>query len=232
MKKTNWFMTAYIIFLFICIFVQCFVQFPLWTSLVIAVTVSSWIFAIADIALYYSELSSENCDRFDKLCMRFKHSIEDELSEIEDYELSSNQSGAIVNNSQENLDKVKGAALDLKKTITDMEHDISANRGKIRIAEKIGAVLYVLGFLTFLCVVVFDPLSTRFGRLQDTLTVSAFALILSTQLSREKVVQYLKEITTKMEKRLDEYNKASRTVQKYCWIMKNRMNGEAATHAD
>ena len=62
-KKTNWLVVSYIAFLFICAFVRFFYDYPLWDTLVIAVTISGGF-------LTYSE-------SFDSSAEYLKKSLED-----------------------------------------------------------------------------------------------------------------------------------------------------------
>ena len=48
MKRNNWFMIAYILFLIIASVVRYFYNYPMWNSLVLAVTVSSSILSFAE----------------------------------------------------------------------------------------------------------------------------------------------------------------------------------------
>lgn len=48
MKRNNYFMIAYILFIGFCIIGRLFVEYESWGKLVAAVTCSSWFFAVAD----------------------------------------------------------------------------------------------------------------------------------------------------------------------------------------
>ena len=48
MKRNNIFMLAYIIFIFLCVEVKSFWDFPMWGKIIAAVTTASWLFAVSD----------------------------------------------------------------------------------------------------------------------------------------------------------------------------------------
>ena len=53
MKKNNLFLFSFVIFIFICLMVKGFWEYPLWPAVVAAITCASWLFAFAD--LFYSK---------------------------------------------------------------------------------------------------------------------------------------------------------------------------------
>ena len=55
MKRNNLFMLSYIVFIFISFVVRIFCEYPMWSTLVVSISVSSGIFAFAD---YYSGKAS------------------------------------------------------------------------------------------------------------------------------------------------------------------------------
>lgn len=232
MRKNNWFMHAYIIFLFVCIFVHCVVQFPLWSPLVTAVTASSWIFAIADIALFYSDISTEVFERYKKQRMRFMLAINKEVNAVEEYESTLNQTDSANDPEHEGIVRAKETSLDLKKAVTEIEQAMASRHRKAQVAEKVGAALYIIGFVTLLSTVVFAPLNIRLGRIQDTLTVSAFALVLSTQYSREKIIQTQKGLLEEVDNLLLDYETGSEKVQYYCQKKRHETSLEAENNAD
>lgn len=213
MKKSNLFIWAYIIFLFICIFVQSVAPFILWKSLVLAVIVSSWIFAIADVAFFYADTEKSRCDAYEKMCHDLKKIIHEELRILHSYRnMTSQKIDQDRKDDETSIDEQIDCALSVEKSSIDLENYIAQKRMKIKKAEVVGAVLYIIGFVLFLCCVVFSPVLG--SNLQDTLTVASFAMVLSTQLSREKVLVEQKERTIKNEKQIEIAEAALNLVKK------------------
>lgn len=62
MKRNNIFMFAYIVFVFLCSLIKPFYDFPMWSRIVVAVTVASWVFAISDCLSCISNIQKELVD--------------------------------------------------------------------------------------------------------------------------------------------------------------------------
>lgn len=48
MKRNNLFMFSYIVFIFVCVVVRVFCEYPMWNTLIAAISFSSGMFAVAD----------------------------------------------------------------------------------------------------------------------------------------------------------------------------------------
>lgn len=62
MKRNNLLMGAYIAFVFLCLIIRAFGEYPMWNAIVAAVTFSSAFFAYADFFFGYSKSLSDTCD--------------------------------------------------------------------------------------------------------------------------------------------------------------------------
>ena len=186
MKRNNLFFVAYVLLIFICVIVKAFWDFPLWNTIVAAITVASLLLSMADLLKSqstkqheiliaqddYTESATDEIEMIKKaIIIRQKQG--DSFHESLFYSKEDNDS---YHNSQMNL------ATHIEENLKKTQDRIKRYKKIIRINNCISSVLYVLGFLALFCIICFDPISSFFSSYQDVLTVLAFGTILLTQL--------------------------------------------------
>ena len=62
MKKNNSFLIAYILFILICLVVKNYWDYPLWSTIVAAVTTASWLFSISDMFFSSQKMKQTTID--------------------------------------------------------------------------------------------------------------------------------------------------------------------------
>ena len=181
MKRNNIFMLSYIVFIFFCFVVRLCYEFPMWNTLVAAISFSSGVFAFAD---FYSGLSTAELAAYKitkELFTKIEKSITDQLQEV-DKELTEELVAELSTKQNSDVrDEVKSSLIkfsDENESIKEMykEND--------RLQKKHGnraTILNFLGFFSFFVVLVFQSVSAVLSAYLDLLSVLAFGVILSTQ---------------------------------------------------
>lgn len=180
MKRNNWFMIAYILFLIIASIVRDCGTYPIWDTLVLAVTVSSAILSYAE--TFGSTLSANKKLRLQYESLyndatlwnkRFQERYDLIVSLIEEYGPKTAYYAKIVEDVSEAKDRIKGSASQLEPI----------DQGKIKARETtltwMLAIFSVLGFLLFFCVLTFPAVEQMFSEKQSIYTVLSFAVMLS-----------------------------------------------------
>lgn len=222
MKRNNLFMLAYIIFIFICVAVRFFGEFPQWQVLVVAITATSWVFSLADFNhTVASELhaiskdileSEEACieniqgmiNAIDALLMGNSDESESAEKKQADYYVHAKQEAEKCLNACERL------KMQAKKS------DCTAD-----IAEKMTSILTVVAFIGFFSILSFEEILRIFINNQDIMTAMAFGLILYTQYLGERSAEKRK----KQKETADAINNGWNALRK-------SLEMEVASHAD
>lgn len=185
MKKNNLFMLAYIVFSVLCGVVKIFWDYPMWTTIVGAITTASCIFAISDFlhtqAATYMALAKEQTYHSESalgeitfirkaLLMRIKqvetHYVEKTYTREEEL--------AFCASSQQRIDSLEK---DFQRTIKIINKPIKSAKTTLNISTG----LTLIGFLSIFCCMTFEPIACFFDQYQEEMTVWAFAIILLTQ---------------------------------------------------
>lgn len=195
LKKNNLFMLAYILFLTICICVRIFGEFPMWSTIVSAITISSWFFAIADSnssdATELRQINSIWLQYTDKEKTKANKILEHILAKKENFIKNDDEKNKQMTQEITSLfDDVIRNMNKIKEYDEDVQKELESNEKKANRYGKTATVYTILGFLTFFCIMSFKTISDIATGMQDTATVSAFGIILCTQyrseLRREK----------------------------------------------
>ena len=185
MKRNNLLMGAYIAFVFLCFIIRAFDEYPMWNAIVAAVTFSSAFFAYADFFIGYSKSLSDTCDIANEFICTTKKRLSAETKSFEE-----------INAKMDSIPKEKFDFSELREVIIPIqkEHDdmelwmeeyadnIKEKRKKAQNNKFIAEVLTFLGFLIFLCILVFLPITDAVVEAQDILSVLSFAVILLSNL--------------------------------------------------
>ncbi len=184
MKKNNTFLLAYIIVIFACTMVRLFWDYPMWSNIVIAVTISSAFFAFSD--LYRQKSNSlteltrkqtEDVERGIFETEQIKKNVQVLISQNEE-QLSSNSAerqklSEHFESASKRIEVIMNSYLEMKNQIP--KASASANRCRI-----VSEIIELIGFVSLFAVMIFEPVAAIFEGSQDVLTVISFAVILST----------------------------------------------------
>ena len=210
MKRNNWLMIAYIIFIFVSCIIRCFYIFPMWESLVIAVTVSTSVFSYADVFLSRSESIESQIKITRKIDQEIQEQIQIEkpiADNILKEALSCDQERPESEKLIKLANKLKSRSSDLEKMIREKSEYLEKKTKQCRTYNIIGAILSVIGFVLFLCILVYEPIKNIFIKHQDLLTVTSFALVLSTQFIRDFYTQMVTRENESKEEALSKLKK-------------------------
>lgn len=181
MKRNNYFMLAYILFIGFCIIGRFLVEYESWGRLVAAVTCSSWFFAVADSHLSDVEYMQEHVDITTNYAKSNLKSID-----------------TIINGLHKRIAKMKAESGDNEKSISDGEQlikdlektklyfqdkeaEIAKEQKKVKRISFWGKLFTVAGYFTFFLIMTFNVIARIAEESQDFLTVVAFVSILLTQ---------------------------------------------------
>lgn len=205
MKKNNVFMWAYITAIYICVLVRAFVDYALWDSIVLAITVSCGFFAVEDFFSVGHSFLKESCDILKNYIIKAKTNSKEDRDFFEklkkklvsDPKLE--ELNADMNNSYESLIALA------KNTISNaelVERQIGASRLKMKKYDTIANILAYLGFLCLFCLVFFSPYIFVSDRLQEIITVMSFAIIMATQQLKQHFTLTIKKETEEYQEML------------------------------
>ena len=217
MKRNNMFMLAYIAFIFIAVWTKPIYDSSIWNRIVGAVTVTSWLFALADTCALGASLCQE-------IVNEHKNPIDDMLLSVRDMKNSSTKLsnhiltdyyGELEKDSLDNiLSRSEESCIRIKKTIRKCE--ISSNCFRMS-----GNVLLFFGFLAYFCVVTFEWFFNFFANRLDGLTLLSFGTILASQCIGSALIEHIKNC-----------GKEIKTIKENWNMLKHHIEMEALEHAD
>lgn len=216
MKKHNLFLLSYTIFIFVCLIVKYFWSYPLWGIIVAAITTASCILSCADItevvAMEYNkdvkdfepllDSAFDKCNYYENFYIRHKTSLEQQKDNV------------IANILLEGSEILK----DIKKQLVNIRNGLKLKKSLSGICRKVSGPLIVLGYLSFFCTVIFEPINGFLVPIQDYLTVFAFGIVMLTQFWGDYVKEehiVLEENYREANRLLDEYNKVVSQVSEH-----------------
>lgn len=225
MKRDNILLPAYIMFLIIALCVRVFIDYPMWKTIVIAATCSSWLLAMADsdyvdakniLTAVHKEL--EFCDSTLQEARRFLKILEHmedvppvDLTHFSEDDITSREDQIVL------LEKCEENFIN-RKAIA--EKAIITAKQKV----KISTIFTGLGFVVFFCILTFETVAQIAIIYQDIFTVSAFIIILATQRKSSKDEKKLEEQQTI----LNEHRAAWEIIRKQY----QKLDMEETTNAD
>lgn len=151
-------MIAYILFLFICIFVHIFsniflFEFPMWQRIVVAATISSYAFTLSSSPKLMSKSDTQQAKY-----------IEAEIAIL-----------------QQTLSMKSDSNLDygyIQEEINKKQEELETTKQSILKQERSTFLWEMVGFLVFFCILAFDPIYSIFVKSQELYTLFAFAFVL------------------------------------------------------
>lgn len=184
MKRNNILMGAYITFIFICYLARVESEYESWDSVVSAVTISSALFAVADFLYIYAQSLSGICDIARDYIEDTRNKLDEEkkvFSEIRKRVEACSMREFDFSEMTIEIDSIMAAN---QKTETWLQEYTALTKKKERTSKRnsfFAVIFTFLGFLSFLCIVVFSSLASACSNIQDLISVFAFGVILSTQ---------------------------------------------------
>lgn len=181
MKRNNIFMFAYIVFIFLCVWIKAIWDFPMWNRIVVAITAASWLFAISDCFHSLSNILSEMYNTLFSLIdtsnfrlLQIKAHIDKYGKQLEDVEF-------------ESLERCIKRSNSMLKTMSKIQ--------KCSGFFKNATVLVTfLAFLLFLCTLCFESIYRPFFVGQDGFTVLSFGMILLAQFGSNIAHDYISKM--------------------------------------
>lgn len=210
MKRCNILMGAYIFFILICFVVRNFVEYPMWGAIVAAVTVSSAFFTYADFFWSNSQSLSDVCDLADEYISDTRKKLNAETYTFEKIhkKIYSIPEGKFDFSEMERvIGTIQQEHNDTENWLNDYVKKTDANRRKVKNYKFISEVFTFVGFLSFLCILVFLPITDKVVQMQDMVSVLAFAVILLSQLSSSIFYEMLKQDKEKVINAKEKYAK-------------------------
>lgn len=215
MKRNNYFMIAYILFIGFCIIGRLFVEYESWGKLVAAVTCSSWFFAVADSHFSdveymqeYVEITTNyaktNLKSIDTIIKGLQGRITKMKAELRDDDTSISDSEQLIKDLEE-----------IKPYFQNKETELDKERKKIKHHSFLSKLYTVAGFFVFFLIMTFNVIAHIAEESQDFLTVVAFGSILLTQyfapLQREQnakkreefeeIIRHFKNVSARYEQK-------------------------------
>lgn len=183
MKRNNMFMLSYIVFIFICFVIRTYCDYPMWNTLVVAISFASGVFAFAD---FFSGKASAELDASlvtKDLYLRTSESLSHQKKVIDE---------CILKLSLDANDAEDEASLKYYKDLKNKLEEESVEHSRIREMYEKGQILHkrhsrcsnclnFIGYLSFFIILVFQSVSNLLSPSLELLTVFSFGLISLTQ---------------------------------------------------
>lgn len=208
MKKNYLFLISFTLFIFLSVIVKSYCDYPMWPTIVSAVTVASFFFSFADLTgvkgRAMRNLSEETIDGID--CSLFEISkIKSTLSKL--IECTSENEKAHYLTTKNNVDALENHYL---RAQSIMKRDIKISSGL-----KITSILFTMvGFLLLFSIMTFDSFANWFIGRQDIMTVMSFGCILLSQLLDtliDDAREHWRNLVSNLNKALDALKKTYET---------------------
>lgn len=218
-SKQNAFFNGYIIILclcFLCKLLSYFgiiAEFGYWNRFVVAATVSTCFFCVADAIEQYYDLLKLMSIKAEMIKAREYSILERNLEFIE----------KTLSKEEPNYDEkaAKGDRL-LKRTENLLQHKKENN---ISLDKKIIYYINLVGFMIFLSVFIFEPLYQILISYQDILTIFAFIVVLVSIAYKDHRLQPLSEKLDQTAHNLDRTDLASTIIEIYR-LKEEKENGQ------
>lgn len=216
MKRNNYFMIAYILFIGFCAIARLFVDYESWGRLVAAVTCSSWFFAMADsyssdveYMQEYVDITTNYAKSNIKSINTIISGIKGKISQLK--EKSESENAASISDGERLIKELE----EIKPYFQDKEKEMDKKQAKIKRYSLYSALYTVAGYFAFFVIMTFNSIASVAESTQDFLTVFAFASILMTQffatLNRnenakkrvefEEIIQHFKSVSARYEEK-------------------------------
>lgn len=211
MKRSSILMGSYIFFILICFLTRTFIVYPMWGAVVAAVTFSSAFFSYADFFWNSSQSLLDICGVEKEYIKDRRRVLKIESETFKDVAMkiySIPKEKFDTSEMEKELERLIIQHKEKEIQLNDYEKKVNSNCKRVKNYKFIGETLTFMGFLIFLCILVFVPITDKVVEMQDLLTVLAFAIILFSQLNGSIFDERLKQDEEKRKNAKDEYGKS------------------------
>lgn len=193
MKRNNILMLAFIIIMAVCAIVKQYWDYPAWPLVVEAITVASWIFAVADFLIIHSAAQEKITDAIRpnvewtlEEISRIKKAVDVRIyqlqQKIEQQEKLAEPT--IRYTDQDDLEYHIGTKKKVavsESAATSLNQLLEKGERRAKVCSKLGYGMTVLGFIAFFGIIIFGSFVEHLGLSLDLMTIWAFVIILFTQ---------------------------------------------------
>jgi hypothetical protein len=201
-------MMAYIAFIILCAIVHDAYPIPSWEKLVSAITVSSAFFAFADPFLALANAMNRVIRSADNYCNETMNSIGVERAELNKISIAlevNDLDSPLIEKNKRLVNEVLSLIAELEDSLNETKQITLAGKKLAKRETRAGASLTIIGFFLFFCIITFPPISSFAIKLQDTITIFAFALVLLSQFIQDGLSDKVEEIIDKHNHGLIKY---------------------------
>ena len=184
MKRNSLFMWAYISFIYISIIVRIFLDFPLWTPLVLAITLSSILFSLEDLFATLEKAIHDSCDIADQFVSYAHRRFDDESKFFKKLDTATElykDTEHDISDLQSSFESIRSYTEKAQELVMDLETQVRSKRKIQKRNQRIGDMLSYLGFLVLFCTLIFASIASVSGVIQDIFTVLSFSIVLVTR---------------------------------------------------
>lgn len=184
MKRNSIFMWAYITFIIVTILLRLFVDYSLWSAVVLAVCFSSVLFSIEDMFLSFSNSAKESHDILVKFLEGARENLEADFEFFNTLECAyqkykdTKHDVSDVYDAFEPQKKQREQAYELTKIMEERDQLLVKRK---KIYSSFADAFAYAGFLLLFCMLVFASFITISLTTQEIFTVLSFAIILATR---------------------------------------------------
>ena len=215
MKRNDIFMWAYITFVFFSIILRIFWEFPLWEPVVLAITISSMIFAAEDLFSSLARFLKESCDIADG----FISTTRQEISKEREFLAIVDKKAEIHKDKEYNISDIntsynliRNAIIKLEQHVESFEKTITGKKNLQMLYQKCANLMAYAGFLCLFCVLIFSSIGTVSTLFQEIMTVLAFGVVLVTQQLNLHTKKKIKKDIADSEFAINAHQEASRAM--------------------
>ena len=209
MKRNNIFMWAYISFIVICVCVRLFVEFSLWTSIVLAIAISGVFFAIEDLFGTLTGFLDDFIVISQNFTCRAKENINEDLafiSKVKEKTKLLELEGKDISSIHNSFMPIKLKAEEMNSILEMFERKLNKTKRTKNISEKMTLIFAYLGFLCLLSLMILLSYINVPILMQEIVTVFPFAVILITKQVSEWANERLKEEMTNSQEVIEKYD--------------------------
>ena len=188
-------MIAYITYVFACIIIRLFVNYPQWNTMAIAITIASGIYAISDI---FAMITS-NCDEELNILQSLLEKVYNKDKKVQNIIQCMKQDYAQDCEKLEEIDIMHKGYPDIIPMTNSLKKTIHSLKNTRKSCNFLSNLLIYLAFFLLFCLLSFTSLAMWLSKYQDIISVVAFAAIL--------LIQWYRSIHTKKCEKLSNYAK-------------------------
>lgn len=211
MKRNNIFMWAYITFIVICVCVRLFIDFSLWTPIVLAIAISGVFFAIEDLFETFTRFLDNYISVLHTFVFRARENINKDLAiiaKVDEKAKSLEVEGKDISSIQESFSLIKSKVEEMNGILQLFEEKLNQRKQARDKSKKMTSIFAYLGFLCLLGLMVLLSYFDVPILIQEIVTVFPFAVILITKQISEWATERLKQEMINSQNVIEKYDMA------------------------